>query len=101
VLSPVSNACKHLCREELLRLVKMGFHFKQIKQFIQQEQQQPADGSKKSKYRCALCSGLDGEAAGPALHMQRQGQQGRMSACSTAGASKQVAGTPVKQRLTL
>jgi hypothetical protein len=38
--------------------VHMGFHFKQIKQFIQQEQY-PTNGAK-SKYRCALCTGLHG-----------------------------------------
>lgn len=57
---PLCCPYKHTCREELLRLVQMGFHFKQIKQFIQQEQQ-PAVESSKSKYRCALCSGLDGK----------------------------------------
>lgn len=67
------------CREEITRLLQLAFHFKQIKKFMQQEQY-PADGHK-SKYRCALCSGLDGEwqgfnlfsmltkAAAPTAHM--------------------------------
>lgn len=38
--------------------MQLSFHYKQIKHFIQQEQQ-PADGHK-SKYRSALCTGIDG-----------------------------------------
>lgn len=48
-----------VCREELNRLLQIGFHVKQIKAFIQQERY-PADG-KKSMYRRALCCGLEGE----------------------------------------
>jgi len=50
-----------LFREELNQLVQMGFHFQQVKHFIQQEQQ-PVD-NQRSKYRCALCCGLDGTTA--------------------------------------
>lgn len=52
-----SCCCRCNRREEVQRLLQLGFHYKQIRKFMQQEQH--TDGPK-SKYRCALCSGLDG-----------------------------------------
>jgi hypothetical protein len=51
------NCNRSACREALDDLVRLGFHYKQLQRFMQQEQQ-PC--SQRSLYRQALCAGLAG-----------------------------------------
>lgn len=49
----------YACREALDDLVRLGFHYRQLQRFVQQEQQ-PCSRLSRSLYRQALCAGLAG-----------------------------------------